>query len=79
MRDDRITVADRLAIVDEIGKLPAWCGRGVKDMLMSERHSGQFEERKHLEAVAVVVGHAEKFGIRIKRDHGGFPRCSSPV
>ena len=34
VRDDRVAVADRLAVVDDVGKLPARRGRGVEDVLM---------------------------------------------
>ena len=32
--DDRLAVADRLAIVDNVGKLPARSGRRVEDVLV---------------------------------------------
>jgi hypothetical protein len=42
-------------------------------MLVDERHAGQFEERKYLEAIAVVVGDPEKLGVGIKGDHRASP------
>src|SRR5271155_4293395 len=70
VRDDRVAVADRLAVVDDVGKLPARGGRGVEDVLMGEWHASQFEESEYFEAVAVVVGDAEKLRVGIKRDQG---------
>src|SRR5260370_19665990 len=72
--DDRVAVADRLAVVDDVGKLPARCGRGVEDVLMGEWHASQFEESEYFEAVAVVVGYAEKLRVGIKRDQGVVSR-----
>ena len=57
--DDGIAVADRLAVVDEVGKLPAWRCRRVENVLVLERHAGESQEREHLEAIAVVVRIAE--------------------
>jgi len=59
MGDDGFAVADGLAVIDDIGQLPARRGGSVEDMLMDERHSHQLEEGKHLQPVAVVVGDAE--------------------
>ena len=70
VRDDRVAVADRLAVVDDIGKLAARRGRSVEDVLVREGNASQSEEREHLEAVAVVVGDAEQVRIGIKCDHG---------
>src|SRR5271156_4925380 len=63
VRDDRVAVADRLAVVDDVGKLPAGGGRSVEDVLMREWHASQFEESEYFEAVAVVVGDAEKLRV----------------
>ncbi len=40
MRDDRATVADGLAVVDDVGKLPARRARGIEYMMMRERQAG---------------------------------------
>src|SRR5207249_8874245 len=66
VRDNRITVADRPAIVDDVGKLSARRSRSVEDVLVRERHAGQFEEHKHLEAVVIVISDAEQFRVGIK-------------
>jgi hypothetical protein len=72
MLDDGVAVADRLAVVDDVGKLTARCGRGIEDVLVRERQAGQLEKCEHLEAVAVVVGDAEQPGIGIEGDHDGL-------
>ena len=40
-------------------------------MLMRERHARELEEGEHLQAVAVVVGDAEQFGIGVEGEHAG--------
>ena len=70
--DDRVAVADRLAIVNDVGKLPARGGRGIEDVLVSERHAGEFEEGVDLQSIAVVVGDAEKGGVRIRVSMAGL-------
>src|SRR6516165_5833484 len=70
---DRLTVADYIVAIDDIGQLTAWCLRGVKNMLMAERHARQLEECKYLQAIAVIVGDAEQRGVRVKREHGELP------
>ena len=40
--DDGLAVADRLTIVNDIGKLPARRRRGVEDVLVNERHAREF-------------------------------------
>jgi hypothetical protein len=69
MGDDGLAVADRLAVVDDVGELAAWRLRGVEDVLVSERDAGQPQEGEHLQPVAVVVGDAEQRGIRIEGYH----------
>ena len=59
MGDDGLAVADRLAVVDEIRKLPARRRRRIENMLVRERHAGKPQEGEYLEPVAVVVGDAE--------------------
>jgi uncharacterized NAD-dependent epimerase/dehydratase family protein len=66
MREYRVAVPERFAIIDDVRKLLSRCLRRVKGVAMNERHAGQLEERKYLEAVAVVVGDPEKRGIGIK-------------
>ena len=72
--DDRLAVADRLAIVNDVGKLPARRRRGVEDVLVNERHAREFEEGVDLEPIAVVVGDAEKGGVGVKGEHCGVLR-----
>jgi hypothetical protein len=69
-----VCATDRLAVVENVGKLAARCGRGVEDVLVREGNAGQSEEREHLQSVAVVVGDAEKFWVGIERDHGVLHR-----
>src|ERR1700730_12940034 len=69
MRDDRLAVANRLAVIDDIRKLPARRPGGVEDMLMDERHACQLEEGKHLQPIAIIVGDAEQFRIGVERQH----------
>src|SRR5580692_4844065 len=69
MRDDGFTVADDLTVIDNVRKLATRRFRSVEDVLMLERHAGEPHEGKHFQPVAVVVGDAEQFGIRIKRNH----------
>ena len=72
VRDDRLAVADCLAVIDDIGKLSARGRGGVEDLLMDERHARQLEEGKHLEPIAVIVGDAEQFRIGVEYQH---PLC----
>jgi hypothetical protein len=69
MREDGLAVADDLAIVVDVGELTARSMRGVDDVLVTERNASEPQERIHLEAVAVVVGHAEQPGVRVERQH----------
>jgi hypothetical protein len=69
MRNDGVTIADHLPLVDHIGQLPARCRSRVKNVLVFERHSVEPQERKHLEAIAVIVGDAEQLGVGIEGDH----------
>ena len=48
MGEDRLAVADCLAIIDDIGKLPARRGRGIENMLMHERHARELEKGEDL-------------------------------
>src|SRR5215469_12494714 len=73
MGDDGLAVADGLAVVDDIGKLPARRSRRVEKVLMYERQSDESQERKDLQPVTVVVGHAKERRIGIESDHGGQP------
>ncbi len=68
--DDGFAVADRLAVVDDVGKLAARRRRGVEDVLVHERQADEPQEGEHLQAVAVVIGNAEQRGIGVERDHG---------
>jgi hypothetical protein len=60
MRDDRLAVPDRLAVIDDVGKLSARRRRRVEDVLMRECNAGEPEKGVDLEAVAIVVGDAEQ-------------------
>ena len=68
-RNDGVAVADRLSIVNDVGKLPAGRGRGIEDVLMGEWHAGQFEEGVHFEAVAVVIGDTKKLRVGVQSKH----------
>jgi len=68
-----LAVADRIAAVNDIGKLAARRLRGVENMFVPERNSRKPQERKYLEAVAVVVGDAEQRWVGIKRQHRSDP------
>ncbi len=57
--DDRLAVAQRFAVIDDVGKLAARRRGRVEDVLVPERHARQLEEGIDLEAVAVVVGDPE--------------------
>ena len=74
MRDDGIAVADRLAVVDDVGKLPARRCRCIENMLVLEPHAVKSQERENLETIAVVVGNTEQLGIGIEGDHRISPR-----
>ena len=63
MGDDRLAVADGFATVDDVGKLAARRPRCVEKMFMDEGQPDKPQESENLEAIAVVVGHAEKSGI----------------
>ena len=64
---DNGVAADRLARVDDIRELTAWCGRGVEDMVVAKLHVGEPQECKNLPAV--VVGDAKRRRIRIEGEH----------
>ena len=66
---DNGVAADRLARVDDIRELTAWCGRGVEDMVVAKLHVGEPQECKNLQAVGVVVGDAKQRRIRIEGEH----------
>jgi hypothetical protein len=68
--DDGVTVADRLAVVDDVGQLAARRRRGVENVLVPERDAGEPQESEHLQAIAVVVRDAEQLGIGIEGEHG---------
>ena len=67
--DDGIAVADGLAVVDDVGQLTARRRRGVENVLVPERHAGEPQESKHLQAIAVVVRDAEQLGIGVEGEH----------
>jgi hypothetical protein len=69
MGDDALAIADRLAIVDDIRKLAARCRGRIKYVFMQERQVHHPQESKDLQAIPVVVGHAEEGWIRVKSDH----------
>ena len=62
MDEDGLAVADRLAVIDDVGQLPARRLRRIENMLMHERHAGEPQEGEDLQPVAVVVGDAEQCG-----------------
>ena len=72
MGDDGFAVADRFAVVDNVGKLPPRRRRCVEDVLVGERHAGEPHEGEDLEPVAVVVGDAEQRRVGIEGDHWAF-------
>ena len=69
MGDDGFAVADGLAVIDDIGQLPARRGGSVENMLMDERHPRELEEGKYLQPVAIIVGDAEQFWVGIQCQH----------
>jgi hypothetical protein len=48
MGDDSVAVADRLTIVDDIGQLPARCGRCIENVLLPEHYPVKPQEREDL-------------------------------
>jgi hypothetical protein len=60
MGDDGLAVADDFPLVDDEGKLPSWGLRRVEKMFMDKRQPDEPKESENLEAIAIVVGHAEK-------------------
>jgi len=69
MRDDGVAVADDLAAIVDIGQLPARRLRGIKDVLVRERDTGELQESINLEPVTVVVGNAAQRRPGIEREH----------
>src|SRR5271156_3993495 len=69
MGNDGLAVADRIAVIDDVGKLPTRRRRCVENVFMRERQASESHESKDLQPVAVVVGYAEKSRVRVKRDH----------
>src|SRR5580658_3943553 len=69
MGNDGLAVAGRIAVIDDVGKLPTRRRRCVENVLMHERQAHEPHESKDLQPVAVVVGYAEKSRVRVKRDH----------
>ena len=67
--DDGVAVADRLAVVDDVGQLTARRRRSVENVLVPEWDAAEPQEREHLQAVAVVIGDAEQLGIGIEGEH----------
>jgi hypothetical protein len=64
-----LAVADRIAAVNDIGKLAPRRLRCIEYVLVPERHAGQPQERKDLQAVAIIVGDTEQCGIGVEREH----------
>jgi hypothetical protein len=62
-------VADRIVAVDDIGKLASRRLRSVQDVLVPKPNTRKTQERKYLEAVAVVVGNPEQGRIGVQREH----------
>ena len=71
MGDDALAVADGLAVIDDIGQLPARRGGGVEHMLMRERQPCELQKREHFQAIAIVVGDAEQLWVGIQGEHRG--------
>jgi hypothetical protein len=69
MGNDGLAVAERIAVIDDVGKLPTRRRRCVENVFMHERQANESHESKDLQPVAVVVGYAEKSRVRVKRDH----------
>src|SRR5262245_8530835 len=69
MRNDRVAVPDRFAVIDQVGKLTARGGGRIEDVLVLEPQADELEKGEHLEAKAVVVGHSEQAGPGIESDH----------
>src|SRR5262249_55265329 len=70
MGDDRVAVADRLCVVDDVGQLAARRRGGIENVLMPECQPGEPQKGEDLEAIRVVVGNAKQLGIGIKGEHG---------
>lgn len=68
--EDHVAVADDRIAIDDIGELTARCRSGIEDMLMDESEAGELQEGEDFQAIAVIVGDAEKLRIGIERDHG---------
>ena len=60
MSDDDVAVADRLAGIGDKRELAARRRRRVENVLVAERHVAQPQNGEDLQAVTVVVGHAEQ-------------------
>jgi hypothetical protein len=54
--------ADRLAVVNDVGKLPGWCGRDVEYVFVDERHNSELEEGVDLQPIAGVVATPKRVG-----------------
>src|SRR5947209_3140359 len=63
MRHDRIAVAYRLAVIDDVGELPARRVLRVEDVLVLEGEAAQPQEREDLQPERTVVGDAIELGI----------------
>jgi hypothetical protein len=63
VRDDGFAIADRRAVVGDVGKLAARRRRRIENMLMGEGQAGEPHEGKNFQPIAVVVGDAEQLGI----------------
>ena len=69
MGDDGLAVTDRLAVIDNVGKLPARRRGRIENMLMHESKADETQKSENLQPIAVVVGHAEERRVRVKSDH----------
>jgi hypothetical protein len=63
MADNGVAVAYRLAIINDVGQLPTRRCRRIENVFVFERRAIKPQEREYLEAVTIVVGNAEQFGI----------------
>jgi hypothetical protein len=72
MGDDRIAVADRRAVVLDVRQLPARCGAGIENMLMTKWYFGQAKKRESLEPERIIVSDPEQFRVGVEREHGAL-------
>ena len=67
-----IAVADDFAIVVDKGQLPARRGFRVDDVDVAELQPAKLQKSEDLEAIGIVIGDAEQFGVGEKCQHGLF-------